>query len=329
MEANLLKTPDIHKVDLVDDGANQEAKILLFKRRGMNNILSIFKRKPSPYKLLQENFVDLNAALGLEIESIMKSHAGDKSDDVHNAIQEYSDAIQKILFDDAVEIEKASTDERDERLKRIKCYRDGLTKLIKELDPEDEETDEPMVDETKPKETNDTKETKETMPEEAEEVDVDKSKMTPEDLVVMETLEKKYGPVVKAKTSEMSKRIADLEDQLLLKEEMEVAKKYADAGYDPVELAKSLVDIKKGNADFYAKYVESLDKAKTSIEKSKLFVEIGKRGNGKSDTGDVSKQIDQKAEEIRKNNPGLSFAQAKVKAYEDNPDLLRAYEGGN
>lgn len=67
-----------------------------------------------------------------------------------------------------------------------------------------------------------------------------------------------------------------------------------------------------------AKLDTVLAAANEQVEKGDLFTQIGRPGGGSSD---VEKQLEAKADEIRKSDTSLTKEQATEKAYTDNPDL--------
>jgi hypothetical protein len=77
--------------------------------------------------------------------------------------------------------------------------------------------------------------------------------------------------------------------------------------------------------------VEKLDTvlaaANEAVEKGALFMELGRAGHGES--SDVEKQLDAKADEIRKSEPSLTKEQALEKAYNDNPELYSKLREGS
>ena len=87
-----------------------------------------------------------------------------------------------------------------------------------------------------------------------------------------------------------------------------------------------LKGLKAAGGTAYADMIGLLDAAVQTVEKSGVFGEIGKRGNGGSDTDDAWGKIEVAAQEIVKSNSGMSYAQAIDKACTEHPDLLEAYE---
>jgi len=180
--------------------------------------------------------------------------------------------------------------------------------------------------------------------------------MTPEERTQLEDLQKRYGvaeeeqqataqqaqanavdtteepggddiykglnPAVKAEIETLRKFREDAEER----EIMEVAKRYTIIGKKPEELAPVLKGLKAAGGTAYADMIAVLDSAVQTVEKSGVFGEIGKRGNGGSETDDAWGKIEVAAQEIVKSNSGMTYAQAIDKACIDHPDLLEAYE---
>jgi len=180
--------------------------------------------------------------------------------------------------------------------------------------------------------------------------------MTPEERAQLEDLQKRYGveeeqqpatpttapspaqastdggegddiykglnPAVKAEIETLRKFREEAEER----EIMEVAKRYTIIGKKPEELAPVLKGLKAAGGTAYADMIAVLDSAVQTVEKSGVFGEIGKRGNGGSEPDDAWGKIEVAAQEIAKSNTGLTYAQAIDKACLDHPELLEAYE---
>ena len=205
----------------------------------------------------------------------------------------------------------------------------------------------------------DNPETTETIHKEGEEIDMkfNTEAMTPEERAQFEDFQKRFGveeeeqqqnpaqqtetpaaetheesgdgdiykginPAVKAEIESLRKFREDAEER----EIMEVAKRYTIIGKKPEELAPVLKGLKAAGGTAYADMIAVLDSAVQAVEKSGVFGEIGKRGNGGSDTDDAWGKIEVAAQEIVKSNSGMTYAQAIDKACMEHPDLLEAYE---
>lgn len=192
----------------------------------------------------------------------------------------------------------------------------------------------------------------------------DKSKLTPEELAQLEAIEKKAGiqettnptgdkdngdfkknneptnqptasddgndddiykglhPTVAAELKALRKR-ADEADE---REMFNVAKKYEILGKKPEELAKTLKNLKAAGGSAYDDMIGVLDASLSTIEKSGMFCEIGKKGNGTQKN--AWSQIEKHAETIQKSAPTLTWNQAVDKACEQHPELVAEYESG-
>lgn len=197
---------------------------------------------------------------------------------------------------------------------------------------------------------------------EEEDMRIDKSKMTPEDLKAYEELEKKYAqadggegtadggkgtgaaggaaggegsPAVEksAGHEEAGKAIqAELESLRKFRQEMELsqmeafARKYEPLGKKPAELAKSLKAAKDAGGTAYDDMVAMLDEMLSMQEG--LFTEIGKSGHKSVDMGgaETVAKIHEIAKGYVDKDPALSMDMALTKAWENNPELMRAYE---
>jgi hypothetical protein len=197
---------------------------------------------------------------------------------------------------------------------------------------------------------------------EMEDMKIDKSKLTPEELAALEAIEKKAGiqeepagdptpgdvnkgaaspaapaagsepeagegediykglhPAVKAELEKLRKAADAAEDR----EMAEVAKKYEIIGKKAEELVPLFKNLKAAGGNAYEQMITILDASVTAVEKSGIFSEIGKKGNGETDSWTA---IEKHADEIQKSMPNLTRAQAIDKACEQHPELVHEYE---
>lgn len=127
------------------------------------------------------------------------------------------------------------------------------------------------------------------------------------------------------------KAVQELRKSMEMKEYMDIAKKYESIGKKPEELAKTLYDMKQAGEEVYKSYVDALDEQASIVEKSGLFIEIGKSGSNGPSYVSVGKseaegKIEAIAAEIRKSDANISYHESIAKAWEQNPDLIAAYD---
>lgn len=120
-------------------------------------------------------------------------------------------------------------------------------------------------------------------------------------------------------------RIAELEKSLAMKEFTDIAKKYAPLGENEEELAKTLYDMFQADEGLYKSYIDSLEKNLELVNKSGLFAEIGKSGGNGGAATTVGK-IESIAKSYMNKEANMSYEDALAKAWENNPDLLAAYD---
>lgn len=309
------------------------------------------KKQTKISSLFDRNWWDYTSALRKSIESILTDDEledDEKEEKITQSLEEFSTAVIALLFDTDFqdEIEKSGKKIAAERLARMKEAHQTLAAIIAEVESEND--DEQGVG--KSRQTNTEKEEIDTMK-------IDKSKMTPEERALLEALEKKYGTnddpqnsagagagignttqpeggagIAKsledanATIEKLSKRLDEIQEKTDKAELMEIAKKYEVCGEKPEELVNTLYALKKaGNQAAYDAMIATLDKAVTLVEKSGLFREIGKSGQG-GGTGDAWDQIVAKAQEIKKSKPELSEAEAIDMACQQHPELVADYE---
>lgn len=116
------------------------------------------------------------------------------------------------------------------------------------------------------------------------------------------------------------KELEDLKKSIEMSKLTELAKKYTVIGKDPVKLAKSLYDFKSQDVALYKEYVASLDDIVKIQEESGIFKEIGtsREGGEESEMERVTKSL--------MTDGKMSRSQAMLKAVEDNPAFMDAYD---
>lgn len=192
-----------------------------------------------------------------------------------------------------------------------------------------------------------------------EDMKIDKSKLTPEELAALDAIEKKAGiqeapapagtaptgvekgvaapaateptppegediykglhPAVKAELERLRKSADAAEDREL----GEIAKKYEIIGKKAEELVPLFKSLKAAGGNAYEQMLTVLDAGVAAVEKSGLFSEIGKKGNGESNAWVA---IEKHADDIQKAMPTITRAQAIDKACEQHPELVHEYE---
>lgn len=196
-------------------------------------------------------------------------------------------------------------------------------------------------------------------------MEIDKSKLSAEEVAQLEAIEKKAGIPAKATPAvpagvekaapatpadnatggeediykgihpDVAKEIAELRkfrQDAENRELLAVAKKYELLGKKPEELVPVLKSLKAAGGTAYNDMIGVLDANLEAVQKSGAFSELGKRGGTHGEVmggaGDAWSQIEKKAEEIRKSAPAMSYYEAIDTACQQNPDLVHDYENG-
>lgn len=138
---------------------------------------------------------------------------------------------------------------------------------------------------------------------------------------------KGISPELKAEFESLRKFKEDAEE----KELRSVAKRYEIIGKKEDELYPVLKSIKAAGTEAYDQLIAALDGAKAAVEKSGAFSEIGKSGHpagGSYGTNENSAEakISGIAKSYVEKNPTMSYTDALAKAWEENPELIDAYE---
>lgn len=399
--ATKLKNLKITKVDFVDDGANPEAHIKLFKSKdGQGNEEPAEgnepERKPNFWKRLLrmiEKAAETEDMGTDDIEKITKGGAvsfGEKANEIKNRkiadeIWDLCYALQSslcsIINDDELDGTKAtnamneSLSEFDDVLKNaitnwsagksasiavkettvtmdmalMKANRDRLDALIEKS----------IVTEKKGPAENVNPEAKG-----AEDMKIDKSKLTPAERAFLEDIEKRCGtddgtesakpaqgevaknnstPVVpilavphNEDTEDIYKGInpavkAELDalkkfrESIEEKELKEVCKRYAIIGKKEEELLPVFKSLKATGGTAYNDMIAVLDQAVETVEKSNVFSEIGKSGGAEKVNGEAWAQAEVKAGEIMKSK-NVTKAQALDEVFRIDPELAQKCE---
>lgn len=272
----------------------------------------------------------------------------DRAEMMNQSLDEFNTAVKVMVPSWAAgktsnKISKAEHHTTPERLADVKAAKAKLDVIITKTEPSPD-----------PGNTGGDEPTKTiTMKGEPEEMKIDKSKLTPEELAVLEAIEKKAGiqettppagdplvkdvekvaketgseediykglhPAVRAELEKLRKAADTAEDRELA----EIAKKYEIIGKKTADLGPLFKSLKAAGGNAYEQMIAVLDAGVEAIEKSGLFAEIGKRGTGDSSAWAA---LEKHADEIHKSMPSLTRAQAIDKACQTHPELVQEYE---
>ena len=278
------------------------------------------------------------------------------------------EAIPKWSGGAPVKLEKAAPAPlTPDRIENAKAARARLDEMIAKAEPKPATEDtlpEPPKEGTDPTPPADPQR-EEPVQKGAFDMEIDKSKLSAEEVAQLEAIEKKAGipaqatpavpagveksapatpadnatggeediykgihPDVAKEIAELRKFRQDAENRELLT----VAKKYELLGKKPEELVPVLKSLKAAGGTAYNDMIGILDANLEAVQKSGAFSELGKRGGTHGEVmggaGDAWSQIEKKAEEIRKSAPAMSYYEAIDTACQQNPDLVHDYENG-
>ena len=278
----------------------------------------------------------------------------DKPDLMEQSVNEFSEAVKGLIPTWAQgkttnKINKSEQPMTPARIEMAKAAKEKLEAIITkaETTPPDKDPEEDTIQKQKAKG-------------EMEDMKIDKSKLTPEEIASLEAIEKKAGiqdepagdpkpadvnkgagapaagqepaaggegediykglhPAVKAELERLRKSADAAEDRELT----EIAKKYEIIGKKAEELVPLFKSLKTAGGNAYDQMITVLDASVTAVEKSGIFSEIGKKGNGEADAWTA---IEKHADEIQKSMPTMTRTQAIDKACEQHPELVHEYE---
>lgn len=207
-----------------------------------------------------------------------------------------------------VKLEKAApTPLTPDRIENAKAARARLDEMIAKAEPKTATKDTPPeppkegADPTPPADP----QREEPVQKGAFDMEIDKSKLSAEEVAQLEAIEKKAGIPAKATPA-------------------------VPAGVEKAAPATPADNAAGGTA--YNDMIGVLDANLEAVQKSGAFSELGKRGGTHGEVmggaGDAWSQIEKKAEEIRKSAPAMSYYEAIDTACQQNPDLVHDYENG-
>lgn len=153
-----------------------------------------------------------------------------------------------------------------------------------------------------------------------DEPDIKKPAKKKEEEEVVETAKSAVSPEFTAAVE----RMENLAKSIEMKEQAEIAKKYAPLGEKEEDLAKTLYEMKKSSEDNYNAYISVLDKSLEMVNKSGVFAEIGKSAEGTS--GNVLDKVESAADDIMKSDATISREAAIAKAWTEHPEFVKEYE---
>lgn len=286
--ATKLKNLKITSVDLVEQGANPDAHIKLYKSKAGQT-----DKNGGKNSLLERLAQKLAAAL-------------------HEFLQEKEDAT---AMEDGITGEKAEKP----GMCRERVEQPATEKKEKMPNREAESAKQTCASGEKKQ--------PEKVDSDANVVSIDCRKLTARERKFLLELARKYETktpealqVAKAKAE-----LAYIEKELARAKTMAIAKQYEILGKDAATLCDTLCDLQKSSSAGYQTLLDTLAEAKILIEKTGIFREIGKSGQ-QNGSGDGWGQIVKAADALQKEHPGLTRAAAIQKACEKHPQLVEDYE---
>ena len=363
-----LKKMKLTSVDMVRRGANQEAFINLYKSEG-----DPVEHSAPPDQTESPNTGEIPQGLWKSIVDAVKTFMG--QGEAHTEEEEKPAEVEKAA--ETFQTRVSQQEIRDNRWK----YQDALNMSIESIISDNDLSDEEKIDminqsveqfaaaykemcaklvnatpnkEEAEKAPTDVGKTQEEIPDETEiteegeeEMKIDKSRFSPEELEQYQALIAKgrvedeepeideeeteeeeemqksaeLHPEVKKALAEM----ADLRKSLEMKEMTDIAKKYAPLGKKESELAETLYEMKKSSQASYDAYIAVLDQNLDLVNKSGLFTEIGKSGRGYAGNTTVEK-VEGIAKGYMEKDPEMDYNTAVMKAWENHPELMDAYD---
>jgi hypothetical protein len=359
-----LKGLKITSTDLVTQGANPDAHIQLFKRRyegeppDSGGESADENSPPNEAGLLQKIFSMLKKAVGKPGGEVRKDASTFKENLITAQVEALTDEAWDCCFalrESFVSIIQDGEISAEERQALILRTVGEFTETVTNLAPKWSGITGP----------DGAAEISKNTPEKEENMKIDKTKMTPEELAALEAIEKKYGvtdepaenpggnPVGNPaeshgeNTGEIAKSAALHPD---VKKALDEAAEVRKAQSTEIEALKKSLEISSLTAvakkyELLGKKPEELapklydlkkaggtayDDYVALLDESLTMIEksgaFAEIGSNRSGSAGVSGEIGIKAAEIAKGAGGVSSPEAFIKAYEENPELAAQYE---
>lgn len=383
--ATKLKNLKIKKVDFVDEGANPDAHIKLFKRKEKEGQLKEEGKGAGVWKRL---LTFMGKAAGMDqseidsaMEVIQKGESisfNEKINEVNN--RKVADEIWDICYALQSSLCSILYDEELDSTKSLTAMQESLNEfciVVQECMAKWSDGKQSNIIRKKEEEPEIVEKNNKNLRGE-EEMKIDKSKLTDAERAFLESIEKRYGSIqaseaaeglsVAAQTQQQSTNVGstdllskaltnlgiaaktteieqeediykglnpvvkkELEALKKFREEVEekelkaVAKKYEIIGKKEEELLPVLKNLRAAGGTAYNDMIAVLDQAVDTVEKSGVFSEIGKAGEGVLEKGAWS-EAETKAAELMKSKIGLTKAQAMDEIFQADPELAARCE---
>ena len=311
--ATKLKNLKVKKVDFVDEGANPDAHIRLFKRKDKQEDTHTEEPVTKRNGALRSLFSAISKILDLgDDETVTKEdlelaekEAAKETGEAAKAEETETPENNAKGEPEEMKIDKSKMTPEELEILEDYMKRYGIEEKVVKSDDE-------AAEDTADVETTEEVDTTEEEPaEETEEADED----------VEKSIYKGLHPEVAAEIEELKKYKERAEEKELL----EVAKKYEILGKKPEELVKKFKSLKAAGGTAYNDMISVLDESVTFAEKTGMFTESGKSGHGPN-SGCAEATARTKAVELMKAKPELTMAQAIDEVLENDPELRERYE---
>lgn len=312
----ILKKLKLNSVDFVRRGANPVADIALYKSADYNPEVEVIDVAKA-----EQDLTMFTEILGDSFASIMKDDSLDDEEKlgmIAKSLSEFNDTIGDYLSPLGI-LEKSDKGDSQtaEVTKKSSTDRKGVETMADLMNVNVDKSLLSAEEQT----------TLDALLAKACKTEVGKEfpKVDPEKKQEEEEKNADLPPAVKKALEEMQ----TLQKSIEMKEFEAVAKKYEVLGKKANEEAQVLYDLKKSGESNYAAYIAAMDAQVALVEKSGMFAEIGKSG-GYNYSSVAKSEPEAKVETIAKSymeaDPKLTYADAVAKAWENNPDLMAAYE---
>lgn len=353
-----LRKMKLNSVDFVRNGANQAADIELYKSAdyvpddddeernsffksisdGITNVLKkAFREDPEPIDVAkaENDLTTFTDVLGESFSSIMKDDTLDDSERVgmiQKSISEFNDTLDGYISSFSI-LEKSDSNiqyyDPQETVNKSNSKGDAEMEITMEnvdkslLTPDEAAQFDALIAKAcKTKKADDPV----TEPE-IEKEDPKAGKVNP--AANQEEEMENMPPEVKKAFAALKEETANLRKNMEMQELSKVAKKYTPLGKKENELVDTLYTMKSAGESVYKSYVDSLDAQLDIVEKSGMFSEIGKSFTGGYSSlakSEPESKIEAIAKGYMDQDPNMDYTSAVAKAWENNPDLMVAYE---
>ena len=318
--ATKLKGLRVHSVDFVDQGANPDATIALYKRREPEETGGLARFFKAIAKKLSLRDEDADEALAELAELTELAEAAEEERGDGDPLSPAAATAAAATPEDQTEMKE----EFDVKIDKSKLSPEEIAQFDAIMKKAGMEGEARSADgNPSAGRSFDNRTVRQGISETARAKGEPNTEQAPAVPAAPAEVEKAAKPQLPPEVAAELAAIRKMREAMEERELTEVAKKYEPLGKKPEELVPVLKGLRDSNPDAYAQYVAMMDETLDAIGKSRMFEEVGRNGHSVSQPWEA---IEKRAGEIMAANPNLNHQQAIMRVGVENPQLVADYE---